>query len=193
MEYLETVFGIILAIVVVVVYFIFKKKKLRLNEINVGPFSWEFDDVEKESQYAEKNDENENHTERIEIVNMPIAGCVGKELSPSLKIRLWDMESHPVKNKKVRIELYDERGLLSYGSYQGQVSKCSDENGSAEFDGIILQKTGRICILIFVDELEEKTEDIDIFPPGLDIDFWNEAIGTELYEKKLDRALRLSS
>ena len=32
----------------------------------------------------------------------------------------------------------------------------------------------------------------EIFPPGIEIDYWNYPIGSEEYEKRLDKALAFS-
>lgn len=182
MEYIDLItsifFGII-AIVVIVYLVFFKKKNVKLKGINIGPFSAEID-------------KKEVAVERIEIMSMPIAGCAGELLSPPLKAVLLDTNNFPVKDKKVRIELVDENGVISSKNYLGRSSMVSDINGIVEFKDIVIKKTGRICIFILVDELEEKTEDIDVLPPGLNLDFWNETVGSPQYEEKLDRALRMS-
>lgn len=182
MEYFDLVKNIVVVLVAIaVILFIVlrKKKRIKLTGVNIGPFSTEI--VEEKVS-----------VEKIELQSTPIAGCAGEVLSPPLKIRLQDSSGYPVKNKKVRIEIFDENGLLSSKNYCGQTSKLSNNNGIMVFDDLILKKTGRICIFIYVDSLETKTEDIDVLPPGLNLDFWNEAIGSPQYEEKFNRALRLS-
>lgn len=181
MEYVDLVKFIISLVALAVIAFIIlkKKKRLKLTGLNIGPFSTEIT-------------EKEVFVEKVEILSSPIAGCAGEVLSPPLKIQIRDVSGYPVKNKKVRLELFDESGLLSSKSYSGQTSKISNNNGVVIFDDLTPKKTGRICIFVCVDTLEERTEDIDILPPGLNLDFWNEPIGSEKYEEKLNRALRMS-
>lgn len=182
MEYFDLVKTILVglvAIVVITLIVLRKKRQVKLNSISLGPFS------------AEIIEENVS-VDKIDLQSTPIAGCVGEVLSPPLKIRLQDSNGYPVKNKKVRIELFDENGLLSSKNYCGQTSKTSDQNGFIIFNDLILKKTGRICIFICVDGIETRTEDIDVLPPGLNLDFWNEVIGSPQYEEKLNRALRMS-
>lgn len=182
MEYFELVKPILisLGVAVVLIFVVLRKKRhVKLKEINFGPFS------------AEITEENVS-VDKIDLQSSPIAGCVGEVLSPPLKIRLQDSNAYPVKNKKVRIELFDENGLLGSRNYCGKTSKISDQNGLVVFDDLVLKKTGRICIFVCVDGIETRTEDIDVLPPGLNLDFWNETIGSPQYEEKLNRALRLS-
>lgn len=182
MEYFDLIKMIIAGIVIIVaviILAIWKKKKAKIKGISIGPLSVDI--------Y-----EDEKTTEEIEILSVPIAGCANEQLSPPLRIRLKDINGCPVLNKKARIEIYDENGLVSSKCYCGKSSQISDNNGYIEFNDLVLKKTGRICMLIIADTLEEKTEDIDILPPGLNVDFWNEPIGSPQYEEKLNRALRLS-
>lgn len=178
-DLVKTIIVGLVAITAIVFIVLRKKKRIKLTGVNIGPFSAEIA-------------ENEVSVDKIELQSTPIAGCVGEVLSPPLKIRLQDSSGYPVKNTKVRIELFDENGLLSSKNYSGQISGLSDNNGILVFDDLILKKTGRICIFIYVDTLETRTEDIDVLPPGLNVDFWNESIGSPQYEEKLNRALRLS-
>ncbi len=154
--------------------------------VNIGPFSAEI--VEDDAHV-----DVDVQVDQIEIQSSPIAGCVAEVLSPPLKIKLQDFNGHPVENKKVRIDIFDENGLLSSKSYSGKKSGLSDHNGIVIFDDLTLHKTGNIQISILVDSLEARTENIDILPPGLNVDFWNEAIGSLQYEEKFDRALRMLS
>lgn len=165
--------------VIVILWMLIRKKSVKLTSVDVGPFSVEIT-------------KKETPVDKIEIIDMPIAGCSGEVLSPPLRIDLQDINGCPVKGKIARIEFFDEGRLLSSKNYQGKTSGVSDGYGIIAFNDLILKKTGRVCISILVDSLEAKTEDIDIFPPGLNLDFWNEPIGTPVYEEKFDRALRMS-
>ena len=179
MEVLSVLVGILpvlIGLIALLIFAIWGKKRLKLNTIGVGPFHAAI---------------KEFPVEKIEFLSVPMAGCAGELLSPPLKIRILDIKEHPVKKKIVRLELYNEQGLLSSKNYSGQTLELSDDNGIVEFNNLILKRTGRICILICVDNLEEKTDDIDIFPPGLSLDFWNEQVGSPQYEEKLTRALRM--
>ena len=128
----------------------------------------------------------------IELLSVPLAGCAGEILSPPLKILLRDSAGVPITAKKIRLEFYNENGLLSSKNYSGKISAVSDTNGVIVFDDLVFKKTGQVQIHIPVDNIIEVTDDIDIFPPGLNIDFWNEVVGSEIYEEKLDRALRFT-
>jgi len=179
MEILSVLAGIIPVLAGLIALLILAKcgkKYLKLNTIGIGPFHAAI---------------KEYPVEKIEFLSVPMAACAGEVLSPPLKIKIQDIKEHPVKKKKVRLELYNEQGLLSSKNYSGKTSELSNDEGIVEFSNLILKQTGRICILICVDNLEEKTDDIDIFPPGLSLDFWNEQVGSPQYEEKLTRALRM--
>lgn len=184
MEYFDSVLNLLIvlipiAIATIVLIFLRKKKKIKLTGITLGPFSTE---IETRDIFVDK----------IEILDIPIASSVGEVLTPPLRIRVCDANGHPVKKKRVRLEIFDENGLLTAKSFIGQTSKLSNRDGIISFDDITLSKTGRYSIFICVDTLEEKIENIDVFPPGLSLDFWNETVGSPQYEEKLDRALRMS-
>lgn len=129
----------------------------------------------------------------IDIIESPIAGCEGGKISPPLKVRLNDVEGYPVKSKSVHIEFYDDEGLMSTRLISGNFSKLSDVTGTIIFDDIIVKKTGNITILLCVDGVEATSESIQILPPGLELDFWNELVGSPEYEKKFDRAIQFSN
>ena len=48
-------------------------------------------------------------------------------------------------------------------------------------------------IFIICEKQQVSTDDIDILPPGLPIDFWNYQIGSSEYEERLDRILRFKT
>lgn len=171
---------IVLAVAICIAFLVLRKKKrLKITGFNFGPISTEVSDKEVVA-------------DKIEIISAPIAGCAGEVLSPPLKVRLYDLRGLYIKNKKVRIEIYNESGLMSSRNFSGKSSQFTDNKGIAEFGDLVLKKTGKFCIIAIVDEIEEKTEDIDILPPGLNLDFWNEEVGSPQYEEKFDRALRMS-
>lgn len=61
-----------------------------------------------------------------------------------------------------------------------------------EYDNISLKESGRIEIYIISDDIEQPIDSVDIFPPGLPIDYWNETVGSEQYKIKLERILNFT-
>lgn len=182
MEYFDLVYTLVILaffMIAVIVIMVRKKDEVKFTGLSIGPFTAEIT-------------EKKVSVEKIELLSVPIAGCAGELLSPPLRIRLQDSSGNSVKNKKVRIELFNEDGLISSKNYCGKMSKLSDDRGIVEFDDLTLKKTGRVCIYIYADTLESRTEDIDVIPPGLNLDFWNEKVGSPQYEEKFNRALRMS-
>lgn len=90
------------------------------------------------------------------------------------------------------MEIYDDFGLMSINNISGNLVKYSDKFGCVEFNNICLKKSGRIQICIISDDIEQIIDSVDIFPPGLSIDYWNESIGTERYKEKLERVLNFT-
>lgn len=131
--------------------------------------------------------------EMIDVIESPLAACEGERISPSLKVRLIDADGYPVKSKSVRLEFYDNDGLMSTRLISGSLSKPSDGDGIVVFDDLSVKKTGNVNILICVDGIEVTSESIQILPPGLEVDFWNEYVGSPEYEKKFDRAIQFSN
>lgn len=186
MEYADIIIGVIsfFVAVVVIILFLIKGKKMKIKDVSIGPITATFDEEPK--KIVKEN------VDKIEFLSVPLAGCAGEILSPPLKILLKDSAGMPITKKKIRLEFYNENGLLSSNNYYGRISAESDKNGVIVFDDLIIKKTGQVRIHIPIDNIDEVTEDIEIFPPGLNIDFWNEKVGTEMYEEKLDRALRFT-
>lgn len=181
MEYIDvivTVVSILIAIVIII-FIILKGKKVKISDVSFGPVTAK---ITEKIEYVDK----------IELLSVPLAGCAGEILSPTLKILLKDSDGRPITAKKIRLEFYNENGLVSSKNYSGKISAVSDINGVIEFDDLVLKRTGQFQIHIPVDNIIEVTDEIDIFPPGLNIDFWNEVVGTEKYEEKLNRALRFA-
>lgn len=181
MEYLDVIITVVSLLIasVIIIFILLKGKKVKISDINLGPVT---------AKITEKIE----CVDKIELLSVPLAGCAGEILSPPLKILLKDSAGAPIVAKRIRLEFYDENGLLSSKNYSGKISAVSDTNGVIVFDDLTFKKTGQVQIYIPVDNITEVTEDIDIFPPGLNIDFWNEVVGSEIYEEKLDRALRFT-
>lgn len=181
MENIGTIFSS-LAILVAIIYIIIalrRGKEIKFTDVNLGPFS-------------AKINEKTADVDKIDILSAPIAACAGEVLSPPLKLLLKDSGGAPITSKKARLEIYNENGLISAQNYSGRTSAFSDSKGVAVFDDLVLSRTGRIQIYILADSITEHTDEIDIFPPGLSIDFWNEPVGSEMYEVKLERVLRFT-
>lgn len=181
MEYVDVIITAvsILIAAVIIIFIVLKGKKVKISDVSFGPVT---------AKITEKIE----CVDKIELLSVPLAGCAGEILSPPLKILLRDSAGAPITAKKIRLEFYNENGLLSSKNYSGKISALSDTNGVIVFDDLVLKRTGQVQIHIPVDNIIEVTDDIDIFPPGLNIDFWNEVVGSEIYEEKLDRALRFT-
>ena len=181
MEYIEVIvagISLLLAVIITICAKL-KGKEVEVKSVELGPLTAS---ISRKVQCVD----------RIELISVPIAGCADGILSPPLKILLRDIEGKPVTSKRIRLEFHDENGLLSFQNYSGKISAISDKNGIVVFDDLLLRQTGQVQIHIPVDNIMEVTDDIDIFPPGLNLDFWNEEVGTREYEEKLDRALRFA-
>lgn len=181
MENLElylTIFGIVLVIIVVLWIALRKKKNVNVTGASIGPLNLEF---------SEKN------VEVISIISSPLAACRNELLTPPLKVKLMDEEHHILKNRKVRLEIYGENGIVSARKISGILTKNSDNDGIAIFDNLIINATGVFKIFIICEKQQVSTDDIDILPPGLPIDFWNYQIGSSEYEERLDRILRFKT
>lgn len=191
MEYADIIIWAIsfFVAVIVIILFLTKGKKIKIKDVSIGPITATFGEEPKKVVKEKVVKEN---VDKIEFLSVPLAGCAGEILSPPLKILLKDSTGMPITKKKIRLEFYNENGLLSSNNYYGKISAESDKNGVIVFDDLIIKKTGQVQIHIPIDNIDEVTEDIEIFPPGLNIDFWNEKVGTERYEEKLDRALRFT-
>lgn len=131
--------------------------------------------------------------EAIKINNAPIIACVGTKLSPPLSVKIVDADGLSLKRKSARLEFYNDGRLMSTQKIKGTLSKKSDNNGNVIFDDIIIEQTGSVLITITVDALEVTTEVLKILPPGLEVDFWNEKVGSSRYEEKLDIVLQFSN
>lgn len=83
--------------------------------------------------------------------------------------------------------------MVSARKISGTLTKNSDNDGIVIFDNLVIGATGIFKIFIISGQQQVSTEDIDILPPGLPIDFWNYRIGSSEYEERLDRILRFKT
>lgn len=181
MENLElylTIAGIVVVIIVILWIILRRKKDVNVTGASLGLLNLEF---------SEKN------VEIISIVSSPLAACRNERLTPPLKIKLMDEEQHILKNRKVKLEIYGESGIVSARKISGALTKNSDNDGVAIFDNLVIDATGTFKIFIICEKQQVSTDDIDILPPGLPIDFWNYQVGSPEYEERLDRILRFKT
>lgn len=181
MENLEiylTIFGVIAAIIITLWIILRRKKKVNLTGTSLGPLNLEF---------------SEKSVEIVSILSSPIAACKNERLTPPLKVKLMDEEKHILKNRKVKVEIYGEHGLVSARKLSGVLTKNSDNDGIAIFDDLAIDATGIFKIFIICEKQQVSTDDIDILPPGLPIDFWNYQVGLPEYEDRLNRILRFKT
>lgn len=134
----------------------------------------------------------EKMVDEIQVISTPIAACKFEKLTPNLKVKVMDNNKNGIQWKKVRLEFYNNLGLMNIKNISGDLVKYSDEHGCVEFNNISLKESGRIKIYIISDDIEQPIDTVDIFPPGLSIDYWNETIGTEEYKDKLHRILNFT-
>lgn len=179
--------------IIAVIFFIYfihlhKKKKIKIKNAKLGPFDLEFSDIE--------NEEIENIKKEVEftdIISMPIAACKNEVLTPPLQIKILDSENNIIKNCSARLEIYGESGLLSSKNISGTISKTSNCEGIVSFDDIHINATGAFIFVIEIGNKEITTDEFNIFPPGLPVDFWNYTVGTPEYESRLERILRFKT
>lgn len=177
MENLElylTIAGLVFAIIVIL-WIIYKKKNIDITGVDIGPLSFEFSDKK---------------VEIIRILSSPLAACRNERLTPPLKVKLMDEEQHILKNRKVRLEIYGESGMVNARKVSGALTRNSNNDGIAIFDNLVINATGTFKIYIICEKQQITTDDIDILPPGLPIDFWNYQVGSPEYEERFDRILR---
>mgnify|MGYP004534138333 CR=1 FL=1 len=170
--------GIAVAIVIILFGFLKRKKNVNVTGATLGPLNLEF---------------SEKKVAVISIISSPIAACRRERLTPPLKVKIMDDEQHVLKERTVRLEVYGEEGLVSSRKLSGVLRKNSDNNGNVIFDNISIDSTGVFKIFIVCEEQQICTEDIDILPPGLSIDFWNYKVGSLEYEDRLNRILRFKT
>lgn len=173
-----TMAGIFVAIIVILWISVREKKDVTLSGANLGPLNLGI---------------SEKSVEVISIISSPIAACRNERLTPPLKVKLMDGKQRIIKNHKVRLEIYNERGIVSARKISGTLTKNSDNDGIVVFDDLIIDSTGIFKIFIICEKQQVSTDDINIFPPGLPIDFWNYQVGSPEYERRLDRILRFEA
>lgn len=181
MENLElylTIAGIVVAIIVILWIILRRRKNVNVTGASIGPLNLEF---------------SEKSVEDISILSSPLAACRNERLTPPLKVKLMDEEQHILKNRKVRLEIYGENGIVSARKISGALTRNSDNDGIAIFDDLALDATGTFKIFIICEKQQISTDDIDILPPGLPIDFWNYQVGSPEYEERFDRILRFKT
>lgn len=175
--YLKIV-GIVTAIFIILFIILRKKNHIKASGVNLGPLGLEF---------------SEKSVEFINILSSPFVACKNEHLTPPLKVKLMDEEQHILKNRKVRLEIYGEKGIVSERKISGALTKNSDNEGIAIFDDLAIDLTGNFKIFIMCEKQQVSTDSIDILPPGLPIDFWNYHVGSPEYEDRLDRILRFKT
>lgn len=178
MELYLTIFGLVVVITAILWIILRRKKKVNVTGASLGPLNVEF---------------SGKSVEVISILSSPMAACRNERLSPPLKVKIMDEEQRILKNRKVKLEIYGENGLVSARKISGTLTKNSDNDGIAIFDNIVIDATGTFKIFIICEKQQVSTDDIDIFPPGLPIDFWNYQVGLPEYEERLDRILRFKT
>lgn len=179
LEYWDVIIGGVGVVITVaiILYFFIKHKSVHIKGGEI--LGVQFDIEEKE-------------VERLQIISTPIAACKGEILTPYLKIKVLDKTGNIIEGKKVRLEFYNNLGLMSIKNISGDLVKYSDKSGCVEYDNISLKESGRIEIYIISDNIEQSIDSVDIFPPGLPVDYWNETVGSEQYKSKLERILNFT-
>lgn len=180
LEYLDVIItgiGIMLVATIIIGYFVIKHKNVKLKGGEILGAQFEIE---------------EKQVDKFQIISMPIAACKGEILTPYLKVKVLDSNGNGIKGKKVRLEFYNNWGLMSIKNISGDLVKYSDKAGCVEYDNISLKESGRIEIYIISDDIEQPIDSVDIFPPGLPIDYWNETVGSEQYKIKLERILNFT-
>lgn len=173
-----TIAGIVTAIFIILLIILRKKKHIKASGLSLGPLDLKF---------------FEKSVEFINILSSPFAACKNEHLTPPLKVKLMDEEQHILKNRKVKLEIYGEKGIVSERKISGALTKNSDNDGVVIFDDLAIDATGSFKIFIICEKQQVSSDSIDILPPGLPIDFWNYHVGSPEYEDRLDRILRFKT
>lgn len=171
-------FGFVVVIIIILFIIIRKNKDVKMTGASLGPLNIEF---------------SEKSVEIISVLSSPLAACRGDKVTPPLTVKVMDEEKHILKNKKIKLEIYGENGIVSTRKISGSLTRITDNDGVAVFDDIIINTTGTFRIFILCEKKQVTTDDIDILPPGLPIDFWNYCVGSPEYEERLDRILRFKT
>lgn len=177
MDIIITSIGIILVVAIAIGCFLIKHKNVKIKGGEI--LGVQFDIEEKQ-------------VDKFQVISTPIAACKGEILTPHLKVKVLDNNGNGIKGKKVRLEFYNSLGLMSIKNISGDIVKYSDNTGCVEYDNISLKESGLIEIYVISDNIEHPIDSVDIFPPGLPIDYWNETVGSEQYKIKLERILNFT-
>ncbi len=168
----------ILLILIFIWKIIWKKKKISVGSIALGPVGLVANDVE---------------INKIKILSSPMGACKNDILTPALKVEITDINGKFLKDQKVRLEIiYDDYRVVNFNKITGKTVKITNEKGIAIFDDLKFKNTGNYIIKIECGKKSISTDMFEIFPPGIEIDYWNYSIGSEEYEDRLDRALAFS-
>ena len=178
LELYLTIAGIMVAIIVVLWVILRRKKDANITGVSMWLINIGF---------------SEKSVEFISILSSPLAACRNERLTPPLIIQLIDEEQHILKDRKVKLEIYGKNGMVSAKKISGTLTKNSDNDGIVRFDNLVIDATGVFKIFIICEKQQISTDDIDILPPGLPIDFWNYQVGSLEYEERLDRILRFKT
>lgn len=173
-----TILGIVIVIIVILWIILHRKRGVNITGANLGPLNVDF---------------SPKRVEIISLLSSPLAACKGEKLTPPLKVKIMDEEQHILKQRIVKVEIYNENGIVSVKKISGTLAKKSDNDGMAVFDDIAIKATGNFRIFIICEKQQVSTDDIDILPPGLPIDFWNYQVGSPEYEERFDRILRFKT
>lgn len=175
---ISKIIELLLVIIVLRVAIIKKHKKVKLKSADILGAQFEIED---------------RKVGEIELISVPIAACKAEILTPYLKLKVLDNNGKIIIGKEIRLEFYSNGHLMSLKSISGDTVKNSDISGCVVFDNLSLKESGRIQICVVADEITEYVDYVEIFPPGLQVDYWNEKIGSEQYMLKLKRAINFSN
>lgn len=176
LENLHVIIGVAITLIIVSFFWI-RHKNIVVKGTTIGGIRFDIEDKK---------------VDQIQIINAPIAACKYDILTPHLEVKAIDENGKGIEGKRVRLEFYNSLGIMSIGNISGDLCKKTDKAGCVVFDNISLKASGRIDIYIISDDIEQLVESIDIFPPGIPIDYWNEPIGSEKYKEKLERILNFT-
>ncbi len=176
------IFSIVAIILVIFIVFIVKKgKHLRVKKVKVGPFEAE---VEEEGNSIVP-------AYRIAILRQPTSVSGNPATLNTLKVRVFDRNEKPLKNKRVTITLEGKESNPEY-YISGSLSEISDDNGEAVFSGLSLLRRGLFSIVFHADGVVAKARPFSVTPPGLDVDFEGKEFGSDEYIDTLRLAISLN-
>lgn len=130
-------------------------------------------------------------TYRIAILDPPASVSGNPAKLNDLKVKVYDRENNPLRNKEVKITLAGhEDNVENYIS--GPLVAVSDEEGYAIFQGLQILRRGSFSIVFHADNVNAKAKPFDVTPPGIDVRFEKEKLGSDEYAATLKRAISLS-